>query len=87
VLELLAFDRAGLLLDASKVVSEHRINIISSSSAVTSASVARLVFVIELADIAHLDSLIASLRAIDGVFDVFRQTPGQHKAPASPPRS
>jgi hypothetical protein len=38
-----------------------------------------MVFDVELADPTHLSSLLASLKGVDGVFDAFRQLPGQNK--------
>ena len=79
VLEVMAFDRSRLLLDVSKVVAEYHLNIISSSSTTSGSRIVRMVFDVELADPAHLSSLLASLKAVDGVFDAFRQLPGQNK--------
>ena len=39
-----------------------------------------MVFDVELVDPTHLGSLIAALKAVDGVFDAFRQLPGQNKS-------
>jgi hypothetical protein len=39
----------------------------------------RMVFDVELADPTHLSSLLAALKGVDGVFDAFRQLPGQNK--------
>ncbi|MDE3064714.1 MAG: bifunctional (p)ppGpp synthetase/guanosine-3',5'-bis(diphosphate) 3'-pyrophosphohydrolase [Acidobacteriota bacterium] len=78
VLEVLAFDRSRLLFDVSKVVAEYHLNIISSSSTTSGTRIVRMVFDVELADPAHLSSLLAALKAVDGVFDAFRQLPGQH---------
>jgi GTP diphosphokinase / guanosine-3',5'-bis(diphosphate) 3'-diphosphatase len=77
VLEVLAFDRSRLLLDVSKVVAEYHLNIISSSSTTSGTRIVRMVFDVELADPAHLSSLLAALKSVDGVFDAFRQLPGQ----------
>jgi GTP pyrophosphokinase len=79
VLEIMAFDRSRLLLDVSKVVAEYHLNIISSSSTTSGARIVRMIFDVELADPAHLSSLLAALKAIDGVFDAFRSLPGQNK--------
>ena len=79
VLEVMAFDRSRLLLDVSKVVAEYHLNIISSSSATSGSRIVRMVFDVELADPTHLSSLLASLKGVDGVFDAFRQLPGQNK--------
>ncbi|HTT59907.1 MAG TPA: bifunctional (p)ppGpp synthetase/guanosine-3',5'-bis(diphosphate) 3'-pyrophosphohydrolase [Acidimicrobiales bacterium] len=79
VLEILAFDRSRLLLDVSKVVAEYHLNIISSSSTTSGSRIVRMVFDVELADPGHLSSLLAALKGVDGVFDAFRQLPGQNK--------
>ncbi len=79
VLEVMAFDRSRLLLDVSKVVAEYHLNIISSSTTTSGSRIVRMVFDVELADPAHLTSLLAGLKAVDGVFDAFRQLPGQNK--------
>jgi GTP pyrophosphokinase len=80
VLEVMAFDRSRLLLDVSKVVAEYHLNIVSSSSSTSGARIVRMIFDVELADPSHLNSLLAALRQVDGVFDAFRQLPGQKKA-------
>ncbi|HSN02179.1 MAG TPA: bifunctional (p)ppGpp synthetase/guanosine-3',5'-bis(diphosphate) 3'-pyrophosphohydrolase [Acidimicrobiales bacterium] len=80
VLEVLAFDRSRLLLDVSKVVAEYHLNIISSSSTTSGSRIVRMVFDVELVDPTHLGSLIAALKSVDGVFDAFRQLPGQNKS-------
>jgi guanosine-3',5'-bis(diphosphate) 3'-pyrophosphohydrolase len=79
VLEVLAFDRSRLLLDVSKVVAEYHLNIISSSSTTSGSRIVRMIFDVELADPTHLSSLITALKSVDGVFDAFRQLPGQNK--------
>ncbi|MHB8378946.1 MAG: RelA/SpoT family protein [Acidimicrobiales bacterium] len=79
VLEIMAFDRSRLLLDVSKVVAEYHLNIISSSSTTSGARIVRMIFDVELADPTHLSSLLAALKRVDGVFDAFRQLPGQNK--------
>ncbi|MFZ1061870.1 MAG: bifunctional (p)ppGpp synthetase/guanosine-3',5'-bis(diphosphate) 3'-pyrophosphohydrolase [Acidimicrobiales bacterium] len=79
VLEVMAFDRSRLLLDVSKVVAEYHLNIISSSTTTSGSRIVRMVFDVELADPAHLSSLLAALKGVDGVFDAFRQLPGQNK--------
>jgi len=79
VLEIMAFDRSRLLLDVSKVVAEYHLNIISSSSTTSGARIVRMIFDVELADPTRLSSLLAALKGVDGVFDAFRQLPGQNK--------
>jgi len=76
-IEVLAFDRSRLLADVTRVVSEHHLNIVASSSQTTPDRVSRMRFDVELADPAHLDSLLSSLRHLDGVFDAYRMLPGR----------
>jgi guanosine-3',5'-bis(diphosphate) 3'-pyrophosphohydrolase len=79
VLEVMAFDRSRLLLDVSKIVAEYHLSIISSSTSTSGSRIVRMVFDVELADPSHLSSLLAALKGVDGVFDAFRQLPGQNK--------
>jgi len=76
-LEVLAFDRERLLADVSRMVSEHRLNIVASRTATTADRVSRMSFEVELADPTHLQSVIASLKHLDGVFDAYRLLPGK----------
>ena len=76
-IEVLAFDRSRLLSDVTRVVSEHHLNIVASSSQTAPDRVSRMSFEVELADPGHLDSLISSLKHLDGVFDAFRTLPGR----------
>jgi guanosine-3',5'-bis(diphosphate) 3'-pyrophosphohydrolase len=76
-LEVLAFDRSRLLADVSRAVSEHHLNIVAARTATAADQVSRMAFDVELADPNHLQSLIASLKHLDGVFDAYRQLPGK----------
>jgi GTP diphosphokinase / guanosine-3',5'-bis(diphosphate) 3'-diphosphatase len=76
-IEVLAFDRSRLLADVTRVVSEHHLNIVSSSSHTAPDRVSRMSFEVELANPGHLESLVGSLKHLDGVFDAFRTLPGQ----------
>jgi len=76
-IEVLAFDRSRLLADVTRVVSEHHLNIVASSSQTAPDRVSRMNFEVELADPGHLDSLLSSLKHLDGVFDAFRILPGR----------
>jgi len=75
-LEVLAFDRSRLLADVTQAVSEHHLNIVAARTATTADRVSRMTFEIELADPSHLESLLSSLKRLDGVFDAYRQLPG-----------
>jgi GTP pyrophosphokinase len=76
-IEVQAFDRSRLLADVSRVVSEHHLNILAARTATTPDRVSRMAFDVELADPAHLHSLISALKHLDGVFDAYRQLPGK----------
>ncbi len=75
--EVLAFDRERLLADVSRVVSEHHLNIVSARTVTAPDRVSRMSFEVELADPAHLHSVLASLKHLDGVFDAYRLLPGK----------
>ncbi|MYM20119.1 RelA/SpoT family protein [Brevibacterium sp. 5221] len=71
-----ALDRAGLLSDITKVLSETHVNILSASVATSRARVAQSKFVFEIGDASHLDTVLSAVRKVDGVFDVYRITGG-----------
>jgi GTP pyrophosphokinase len=76
-IEVKALDRSRLLADVAKVLSEHHVNILSSSSHTAADRVSRMRFEFELADPAHLESLLGSLRRLEGVYDAYRLLPGK----------
>jgi GTP pyrophosphokinase len=75
-IEVKALDRTRLLADAARVLSEHHVSILSSSSSTSGDRVSRMRFEFELADPAHLDSVLTSLRQLDSVYDAYRLLPG-----------
>jgi GTP pyrophosphokinase len=75
-IEVKALDRNRLLADAARVLSEHHVSILSSSSNTSGDRVSRMRFEFELADPAHLDSVLTSLRQLDSVYDAYRLLPG-----------
>lgn len=79
-LEIMAFDRSRLLFDVSRIVAEYHLNIISSHSSTSSDRIVRMTFDVELADPSHLTSLLVAIKAVDGVFDAFRQLPGRKQS-------
>jgi len=76
-IEVKALDRSRLLADVTRALSEHHVDILSSSSHTTPDRVSRMRFDFELADPAHLDSLLASVKRIDSVYDAYRVVPGK----------
>ncbi|MGH9099986.1 MAG: RelA/SpoT family protein, partial [Acidimicrobiales bacterium] len=75
--EVLAFDRERLLADVSRLVSEHHLNIVAARSVTAPDRVSRMSFEVELADPTHLQSVLVSLKHLDGVFDAYRLLPGK----------
>jgi guanosine-3',5'-bis(diphosphate) 3'-pyrophosphohydrolase len=71
-----ALDRKKLLGDVATALSEQQINILSATTTVGKDRVARLRFTFELADIAHLSSVLTGVKKVDGVFDAYRIVPG-----------
>ena len=75
--EVRALDRTRLLTDVTRVLSEHHLNIFSSTTRTGSDRISRMRFEFELADPAHLDSLLAALKRVDSVYDAYRVLPGK----------
>lgn len=73
-IEVRALDRAGLLSDLTRVLSDYRVNILMAATQSTSDQVAIARFTFELADLAHLEAVLAALRRVDGVFESLRIT-------------
>ena len=75
--ELKALDRTRLGVDVWKVISDNHLNIVRSESIAGPDRVSRMRFEFELADPAHLDSLLAALKRIDSVYDAYRVLPNR----------
>jgi GTP diphosphokinase / guanosine-3',5'-bis(diphosphate) 3'-diphosphatase len=75
-IEVKAFDRSQLLADVARVLAEHHVNIISSASTAGADRVTTMRFECELADAPHLDSVLSSLRQLEGVYDAYRVVAG-----------
>ncbi|MGO3886066.1 MAG: RelA/SpoT family protein [Mycetocola sp.] len=71
-----ALDRAGLLSDVTRVLSEHHVNILSASVNTSNARLAISRFVFEMGDTTHLDRVLNAVRRIDAVYDVYRVNAG-----------
>ncbi|WP_403024871.1 RelA/SpoT family protein [Salinibacterium sp. GXW1014] len=69
-----ALDRAGLLSDVTRVLSEHHVNILSATVATSTERLAISRFVFEMGDTTHLDRVLNAVRRIDTVYDVYRVT-------------
>ena len=67
-----ALDRAGLLSDVTRVLTEHHVNILSAHVSTSRNRLAVSRFVFETGDTTHLDRVLNSVRRIDQVYDVYR---------------
>jgi len=69
-----ALDRAGLLSDITRVLSEHHVNILSATVSTSNERIAYSRYLFEMGDATHLDRVLNAVRRIDAVFDVYRVT-------------
>ena len=69
-----ALDRARLLSDITRVLSDLHVNILSASVTTTRDRVTQGRFTFEMGDVAHLGHVLKAVRTVDGVFDAFRVT-------------
>ena len=67
-----ALDRARLLSDITRVLSDQHVNILSATVQTSRDRVAQSRFTFEMADPTHLGSVLRAVRNVDGVYDVFR---------------
>jgi GTP pyrophosphokinase len=67
-----ALDRNGLLSDVTRTLSEHHVNILSASVSTSRDRIALSRFAFEMADPKHLGSVLAAVKNIAGVYDVYR---------------
>ncbi|MBI2706121.1 MAG: bifunctional (p)ppGpp synthetase/guanosine-3',5'-bis(diphosphate) 3'-pyrophosphohydrolase [Actinobacteria bacterium] len=76
-IEVKALDRSRLLRDVSAVLADAHVNIISCNSLTGSDRISTMRFDFELADAAHLDELLRSIKRIDSIYDSYRVLPGK----------
>jgi len=69
-----ALDRASLLADVTRTLSEQHVNILSAAVSTSKDRTAFSRFTFEMADATHLDAVLAAVRSIEGVYDVYRTT-------------
>jgi GTP pyrophosphokinase len=67
-----ALDRARLLADVTRTLSEQHVNILSASVTTSKDRTAISRFTFEMADATHLDAVLSAVRNIEGVYDVYR---------------
>jgi GTP pyrophosphokinase len=69
-----ALDRAGLLSDMTRVLSDQHVNILSATVTTDSDRIAKSRFTFEMGDPKHLGHILKAVRGVQGVFDAFRLT-------------
>ena len=69
-----ALDRASLLADVTRTLSDQHVNILSASVSTSKDRTAFSRFTFEMADATHLDAVLGAVRNIEGVYDVYRTT-------------
>ncbi len=69
-----ALDRTRLLSDVTRVLSDQHVNILSATVTTSRDRVAFSRFTFEMGDPKHLGHVLRAVRAIDGVYDVYRMT-------------
>ncbi|MGA1243203.1 MAG: RelA/SpoT family protein [Candidatus Nanopelagicaceae bacterium] len=73
-IQIEALDRARLLSDITRALSDQEINIVHAAVNTTKDQVAFSRFTFEMADASHLQAVLASVKKIEGVYDVYRIT-------------
>jgi GTP diphosphokinase / guanosine-3',5'-bis(diphosphate) 3'-diphosphatase len=69
-----ALDRTRLLSDVTRVLSDQHVNILSATVTTSRDRVAFSKFTFEMGDPKHLGHVLRAVRAVDGVYDVYRVT-------------
>ena len=69
-----ALDRARLLSDITKVLSDVHVNILAASLSTSRDRIAKSRFTFEMADPKHLGHVLKAVRGVEGVFDAYRVT-------------
>jgi GTP pyrophosphokinase len=69
-----ALDRARLLSDVTRTLSDQHVNILSASVTTSRDRIAISRFTFEMGDPKHLGSVLNSVRGVEGVYDVYRVT-------------
>ncbi|MGZ4477345.1 MAG: RelA/SpoT family protein [Nocardioidaceae bacterium] len=69
-----ALDRARLLSDITKVLSDVHVNILAATLQTSRDRVAKSRFTFEMGDPKHLGHVLKAVRSVDGVFDAYRVT-------------
>ena len=76
-IEVKALDRSRLLRDVTASFGDQRVNILSCTTQTSDDRVSTMRFDAELGEASHLDSLLSTIRGVEGVYDAYRVVPGR----------
>jgi GTP pyrophosphokinase len=76
-IEIKALDRARLLSDVAKTLSDQHVNILTCTSNTGSDRISKMRFEFELGDPSHLESVLSQIKRIESVYDAYRVVPGK----------
>jgi GTP pyrophosphokinase len=76
-IEVKALDRARLLSDVARALSDQHVNILSCTTTTGSDRISKMRFEFELGDPSHLESVVSTIKRIEGVYDAYRIVPGK----------
>jgi GTP pyrophosphokinase len=76
-IEVKALDRARLLSDVAKTLSDQHVNILTCTSNTGSDRISKMRFDFELGDPSHLESVLSQIKRIESVYDAYRILPGK----------
>ncbi len=76
-IEVKALDRARLLSDVAKALSDQHLNILSCATSTGADRISKMRFDFELGDPEHLESVLSTIKRIESVYDAYRVVPGK----------
>src|SRR3954451_3748702 len=76
-IEVKALDRARLLSDVARAISDQHVNILTCTTNTGSDRISKMRFDFELGDPSHLESVVSTIKRIEGVYDAYRIVPGK----------
>ncbi|MEO7557365.1 MAG: TGS domain-containing protein, partial [Acidimicrobiales bacterium] len=76
-IEVKALDRTRLLSDVVKAVTDQHVNILGCTSSTGNDRISKMRFDFELGDPGHLESVLSTIKRIEGVYDAYRVVPGK----------
>ena len=77
LIEIKALDRARLLSDVAKALSDQHVNILTCTSNTGTDRISKMRFDFELGDPSHLESVVSTIKRIESVYDAYRIVPGK----------